>query len=313
MSVGLKMNESLITGAGTGNFVRLKSLAQSRGRDVQSVVTRFSLEAALRRIFTSEHASKFGVTSLKGGSLMFFSEGVDPVDGRATRDIDLQIGGFAGTMEELATIMKAVLSEVPAVDDGVRFDTEHLVVTGTRDGGVPGGSVETTVQIGRAVVRFKVDVGFYPLAAAEELELVDYPSLLPSQLSPIPVYRQPMECSIADKFHAAVRHGAGTGRLRDFYDVYVMMTRCQLDDDRIVAALRKTFPLYGSELPASVDDIAAYSDQFAAENAGRWGALRERSGWAVDVPDLATVVSTIRNRIGPLLERPNEPVYGVAA
>ena len=41
MSVGLKMNESLITGAGTGNFVRLKSLAQSRGRDLQSVVTRF--------------------------------------------------------------------------------------------------------------------------------------------------------------------------------------------------------------------------------------------------------------------------------
>lgn len=263
----MKCNEILVTKAGLGNFARLRDAAKAVNKDVTLVTRKFALEAAIRRIFASEHADRFGVASLKGGSLMFLSEGVDPIHARATKDVDLQLGQFDGTVAELKEILRDALASVPATDDGARFDVEGLNIEAIRDGGVPGGTLETTVQIGRAVVKFRVDVGFYSMEDADVLEDAVLPSLLPG-LEPIKIRRQPVEYSIADKLHAAARKGMGNSRLRDFYDMYVFSTRCQLDDDRLEAALRRVFPLYAdAPMPASWDEIPAYTDEYVQANA----------------------------------------------
>lgn len=296
-----RTNPALVAPSGAGTFAKLKALAQKNGKPVDEVAQRFVLEAAIRRIFQSDHADKFGLaTSLKGGALMFFSEGVDPVLGRSTSDIDIQLSGFEGTMEELADAMREALAQVPRIDDGVRFDTEKLKVLATRENGIPGGSVLTLVQIGNAVIKLKADVGFYAPEMKETLEQFDYPSLLPN-MPPVRIWRQPVEYSVADKVHAACRHAGTNTRLRDYYDLYVYATRCQLDPDRLRQAFAHTWQLFGDTPPANIDDVVSYGHDFVEQNSERWNGMRSGSKWAVPVPDLAEVVETIRSTISPVL------------
>jgi hypothetical protein len=66
------------------------SVAAKNGKAVDPVAQRYVLEAALRRIFQSDHADSFGLeASHKGGALMYLAEGVDAIHGRGTKDIDL--------------------------------------------------------------------------------------------------------------------------------------------------------------------------------------------------------------------------------
>lgn len=212
-------------------------------------------------------------------------------------------------MDELADIMRDVLATIPAIDDGVRFDTSTVRVLGTRDGGVPGGAVTCVAQIGNAVVKFKADVGLYSPEHSETLEEADYPSLLPTR-----IWRQPVEYAIADKVHAAVQHQDENTRMRDYYDLFVFCDRGDLDDDQLRTAFLKSWPLYSSDArPPVMEDIAAYADAFARANSATWDILRANSRWAIDVPDLETVCRTIRDRIGPVLADINNPSWGAAA
>lgn len=296
-----RTNPELVSPAGVSSFAKLKAAARASGKRVDQVAMRFALEGAIRRIFQSDHADRFGMTtSLKGGSLMFFSEGVDPIHGRGTSDIDLQISGFQGDLDDLAAVLRQVLADVPSVDDGVRFDVEGLKVSSIREGGVPGGKVTTTVQIGSAVINFRCDIGFYDRELKDTLVEVDYPSMLPG-LEPVRIYRQPIEYSIADKVHAGYQHAVGNTRLRDFYDLWVYLTKCTVDDDRLREAFQRSWRLFGTPLPDSIDAIRSYGAGFVERNSAAWIDLRDQSAWAVPVPELADVVALIRRRLEPVL------------
>lgn len=304
-----RSNPELSTNTGIGNFARLKNLSKATGKDVKTLSNRSGLEAAIRRIFASAYADRFGVPALKGGALMFFSEGVEPAYGRGTGDIDVQIAGFDGTLEELRDIMREVLAAVPSVDDGVRFDADKLTVRAQREGGVPGGSIETVGQVGGDVVKLKIDVGFYDAEHSADMIAVDYPSLLPGQLSPVRIWRQPIEWAVTDKIHAAFKHAGTNTRMTDYYDLFVICTRCDLDDDLLRRGFGKWQSLFGQAAPGSIDDIASYGDAFVEANAADWDRLRLAGGWAVPAPDLKTVVRIIRDRIGPVMS----PTYRRAA
>lgn len=306
-----RTNPALCTKIGQGHFARLQVLGKQHRIGPDKLAQRFALEAAIRRLFSSEHAGRFGVTSLKGGSLMFLSEGVDPIKGRATSDIDIQIDGFTGTMEDLTAIMRQVLADVPVQDDGVRFDVEGLRVIGTRDGGVPGGAVTCIAQVGQVVVKFKCDVGFYSIEHSATLIDECYPSLLPGQLPAIRIKRQPIEYAIVDKIHAAVQHAGGNTRLRDYYDLWIFCTRRWIGDDLILQAFRDSWHLYAEEAVPRFDEIENFGDGYAAEYGSTWDSLR--AAWVIPVPDLQTVISTIRERLGPIVDQAAAPAFGVAA
>lgn len=197
--------------------------------------------------------------------------------------------------------MREALASAPAIDDGVRFDVEALKVSRLREGGVPGGAVTTTVQIGKAVVNFKCDAGFYDASQKADLELVDFPSILPKHISPIRIYRQPIEHAIADKIHASVKHGAVNTRLRDLYDLYVFCTRCEVDEYKLQAWFGKWQKLYGTTVPSGFDHVAQFGRRFIEANDRDWNDMRRDAGWRVPVPDLAETMSTIRIAYEPAM------------
>lgn len=61
----------LVTDTGLANSDRIRALAKKRGVDAQTLLTKFALEAAIRRIFAGPNADRFGVSSLKRCRLLF--------------------------------------------------------------------------------------------------------------------------------------------------------------------------------------------------------------------------------------------------
>lgn len=298
----------LSTSAGISNSTRLRDMARAKGVDPLTAYQRFTLEAALRRIFASGDAEDFGLVALKGGALMYFSEGVEPIMGRHTRDVDIEImPGFAADMDDLGERLKRMLSIVLPVDDGVRFHVDALVATKVKafDHAVPGGKITCPVQLGGQVHPFTIDVGFHDLESRRDLVVRDYEPLLPKQMETFPVQCQPREYSLADKIQASVRHGQQNTRLRDFYDMTVFFTRTTIDEDLAARALVKTFETYRTPLPGGVEEMQALMPAFVEDNSEGWDAMRRTTHLAVEMPSLQEVIDLLRGRIEPILEKAN--------
>ena len=174
---------------------RLAQLARDRGDDFQLVLTRYVNERLLYRLATSNHADRF---ILKGAAVFTLWVG-EPH--RSTRDLDLL--GFGDSSEmRLRQVFVDVLGPA-AVDDGVVFDLDGLVVGPIRDDQEYGGVRVTTIaRLARAQVRVQIDVGFGD-AVTPDAEMVDFPVLLDFP---------PTRISAGDRDR---RKGGGDGAARD--------------------------------------------------------------------------------------------------
>lgn len=293
---------ALVTSSGEDMFAELRRAARRRNKDPQAVAQRFILERMLSRLFESRHAERF---ALKGGMIMMFAEEVDSFDARQTGDIDIHIPNFRGTREDLEGIMREVLTE-PRADDGISYDLAGLSVELTREADVAGASVALAAQVGRLRVKVKCDVGFDSRPVFDVAETSEIPSLLPDRFAPVKVRRVPFSWTLADKIQAMTRHGAGTTRMRDFYDMYVLLTRDKVDLDQTVVALARTYDLFATPMPTDAEGIGALADAYAAKNASQWVQECRHRRFAVEMPPLIEVVGFLRERIGPLLERAHE-------
>lgn len=76
---------------------------------------------------------------------------------------------------------------------------------------------------------------------------------------------------IAEKFEASVSLGLVNGRYKDFYDIYVLADRYDLDGMELKNAIVETFSHRGT----AFDDIALFEDGFTedATRLGRWNSF----------------------------------------
>lgn len=75
----------------------------------------------------------------------------------------------------------------------------------------------------------------------------------------------PPETVIAEKFHAMVVLGQTNSRMKDYYDMWMLTSTFELEEDRLRRAIEATFTRRNTELPAMVPD--GLSDAFAADPA----------------------------------------------
>lgn len=291
---------------GRRTFLALRKVASANRRNPDAVATRFVLERVVARIFAGPHAGRF---ALKGGMILMQAEGVGPVLGRATSDIDVHIPGFDGPMEELEDILRESLSAEMSEDDGVRFDLGTLALSRTRDGAVAGAAVGVVAQVGQVGVKVRADLGFDDRPVFDVAVEEDLPSVLPGLFAPVSVRRVPFSWTLADKVQCLVRHGESTTRLRDYYDMHVILSRGLADPEETADALVRTFGLFDSEMPADADGLHALSDEYARRNAPAWDREIRGRGFAVRMPPLPEVCALLREALEPVIER----AHGIAA
>jgi hypothetical protein len=231
---------------------RLLNYAREHGVAFQDLLVRFGTERLLYRLSTSRHRERF----LLKGAVLFAAWAGAPH--RPSRDADL-LGLAPATGEQLIAIFRE-LALAPPADDGVVFDPESLrAVELGADEDYPGVRLTLRAVLDGALIPLQVDVAFGQ-AVAPEPEVVDLPTLLNLATPRLKAY--PREAVVAEKFEALVKLGLANSRLKDFYDLWYLVTRLPPKPDRLVAALVATFSRRATPLPVETPAAltAAFSD-----------------------------------------------------
>ena len=268
---------------------RLLNIARATGVDCNQVLVRFALERFLYRLSCSAHADRF---VLKGALL--FTPWYD-MRHRATRDADLL--GFGpsdkGTVADMFRDIAAVV-----VGDGIVFDPASVAVEDIRKSdGYGGVRVLLTGLLANARCYTQVDVGFGDAITPGPNDAV-YPVLLDE--FPAPKLRTyPTYTVVAEKLHAIAVLGMTNTRLKDYFDLSVLLERESLDLPTLAAAVSATFRRRGTELP---DDVPiGLSDEFAFDptRTGLWRAFLKKNDLAPQA--LGDVVTDLRAALWPAL------------
>ena len=245
---------------------RLLAVSHQRKKDFHLTLQRYVAERFLYRLGVSAYRDRF---VLKGAMLFVLW---DETTARPTKDLDL-----AGYVANDAATIERAFREIAAISspqDGLDFAFDTLEVTAIRDATeYHGFRMNLDVLLGRAVIRFQVDVGFGDMVVPTPSD-VTYPVLLDGEAPRVRAY--PREAVIAEKLHAMAMHAAANSRYKDFYDVDVLSDRFPFDGATLTASITATFSRRDSA-SLSPWPVALTSAYYA--DAGRreqWGRYLKR-------------------------------------
>jgi predicted nucleotidyltransferase component of viral defense system len=268
---------------------RLLNVAKTQGVDFNQVLVRFALERILYRMTQSQHADRF---LLKGALL--FTLWYD-MPHRATRDADL-LGFGASDPDSVAQVFRDIAAV--AVDDGIVFDPASVMVEDIRkEAGYGGVRVIIAGDLARARCKTQIDVGFGDAVTPAPVESV-YPVLLADL--PAPRLRAyPTYTVIAEKLHAIALLGMTNSRLKDYFDLSVLLERETLDTDLLAQAIKATFERRGMAVPGTLP--VGLTDEFSqdASRQALWLAFLKKN--ELIPKTLPAVVARLRAGLTPAL------------
>jgi hypothetical protein len=263
---------------------RINNKAKTDKVNTQFLLTRYSLERLLYRLAVSEHRDSF----LLKGALLFDLWYDVPL--RPTRDIDLL--GFG--MAEIPYLFK-VFEDLCAieVEDGISFDAATINAEEIRkDANYSGIRVTLIGTIDSAKCTVQVDVG-YGDAVTPAPEIATYPVMLEDMPAPeLRVY--PQYTVIAEKFEAIISLGMVNSRMKDYFDLWVLLRNADLDQAILKQAVQATFNRRKTEIPTGIP--TGLSEQFASDGTRRalWDAFVSRN--KLEAETLDSTVAYLRKR-----------------
>ena len=269
---------------------RLKNHAIASRKTFQEALTAYGLERTVYRLSVSEYVENF---TLKGGIFLYaLFEGEFA---RATRDIDLLAGNMPNNVGNMKNVFESIFSV--ECDDALRYDLDTLEVKDiTEFKEYHGVSVSIMAYLDRTRVPVSIDIGFGDVVYPDRVKM-EFPVLLDMEAPEI--YAYSISSVISEKFEAIVSLGDANSRYKDFYDIYILADRYDLDGMELKEAIKETFEHRGT----GFDDIFAFTDDFIASeiHQNRWKAFLKKKKALVKV-ELNDVVSLLRTLLLPLVD-----------
>ena len=268
---------------------RLLNKARAEKRDYNLMLTRYALERLIYRISISPYRDQF---LLKGALL--FDLWFD-VPHRPTRDVD-----FLGYGPADIPHLEGVFRELCAIDanDGIEFQAKTVKAAEIRkEANYAGVRVTLIGVLAGAKCPVQADIGFGD-AVVPGPEEVTYPVLLDD--NPAPQLRAyPRYTVVAEKLEASVSLGMLNSRMKDYFDLWVLVTYAEFDNAILKKAIQATFERRSTPLPAKLP--IGLSDEFAndGQKNKQWLAFLHKNGIAPK--PLAEIVTDLRNFLWPLL------------
>lgn len=251
---------------------RLKRQAIEEKKTMQDKLVTYGLERTIYRLSISNYVERF---TLKGGIFLYAL--FDGEYARATTDIDLLAQRIPNDVEEMKQVFKDIFSI--ECDDALRFDLDTLeVISITEFKEYHGVNVSIIGYLDRTKVPVSIDIGFGDVVYPERMKM-EFPVLLDMEVPE--VYAYSIYSVIAEKFEAFVSLGLANGRYKDFYDIYVLADRYDLDGTELKNAIVETFSHRGT----SFDDIASFEDGFTDDvtRQVRWNSFVKKKKALVKV------------------------------
>lgn len=275
--------------------IRQRLLNRARQEQVpfDAVLNRFGRERLLYRIGISAYRDRF---LLKGA--MLFALWYD-MPHRPTRDMDL-LGFGPGELFVLERVFREITQQ--QVDDGLVFSETVTAAEIRKEANYAGARVTLLATLEQARIPLQVDIGFGD-PVTPDAEQIDYPVLL-DDLNPPRLGAYPVYTVIAEKLQAIVSLGMVNSRLKDYFDLQVLLMREELDEQVLAEAVRRTFAVRSTPMPQQVP--LGLSNEFGEDpdKQAQWRAFLQRNELA-EVP-LPAVVSQIREGLVPVLFQAGE-------
>lgn len=270
---------------------RLRNLAERDRVAFSSMLTRYGLERMLYRLSLGESRESF----LLKGALLFDVWFDTP--SRPTRDIDLLAFGPADSVR-IAEMFHVACSLV--VPDGITFDPLTVSTTDIRkEAGYPGIRVTMHGDLDGAQIHVQADIGFGDAVTPGPMA-VSFPVLLDDMPPPL-LGAYPSATVIAEKLEAIVRLGRVNSRLKDYFDLWILLAAVDTDLPDVAPAIAATFTRRSTPIPLATP--SGLSPEYAADPrvVAQWRAFTTRNH--LTAPDIAATTSQLRDIAMPLFDK----------
>ncbi|MBX9187756.1 nucleotidyl transferase AbiEii/AbiGii toxin family protein [Bacteroides sp. K03] len=212
---------------------RLLNIAKQENIFFQTILTRYFQERLLYRMSQTHYKNNF---YLKGGALMYAYE---RFSARPTLDIDFLGADISNDREKIVNVFKEICA-VPCDEDGVCFDLTRISaqnITEFKD--YHGVRLSISVTMDTIAQVMTMDIGFGDVVTPGAIPL-DYPILL-KHLPTTNILAYSIETVIAEKMHAVVDLVDQSSRMKDYYDLYQILSASQYDAEVLKKAIKRTF------------------------------------------------------------------------
>lgn len=264
---------------------RLKQHADAANEDFNLTLTRYGLERLLYRLSVSRHAPSF----LLKGALLFSLWYNLPH--RPTRDADLLAFG-SNNIDTLVATFREICAV--AVEDGIVFDAAAIRGNEIRKStGYGGVRINIPGTLAAARIALQIDIAFGDVVTPGPQD-VRYPVLLADL--PAPQLRAyPKHTVIAEKLHAICLLGMTNTRMKDYFDLDVLLQERDFEPADLRRAIEATFQRRQTALPTHLP--AGLSDAFAGEvsKQAQWKAFLKKN--RLDPTDFHDLVTRLRSSL----------------
>jgi predicted nucleotidyltransferase component of viral defense system len=271
---------------------RLLNIAKRDGEAFDLVLTRYALERLLYRLGQSQYHGQF----LLKGAMLFAVWGGEAH--RPTRDVDLL--GF-GT-SELPQVVKIFqdICQVSVEPDGLDFLPGTMRAIEIReDQEYQGVRVSFEARLEKAVIPIQIDIG-YGDAVTPAPEDITYPTVLDFAAPKLRAY--PLYTVVAEKFQAMVWLGIANSRMKDFYDIWIIMQKFSIEGQVLSTAIGATFARRQTPLPTEAP--LALTQAFANDAAKQtqWKAFLRKNALPVDDLTFPDIIEALHDFLMPPTE-----------
>ena len=227
------MSKNKITNYGKSIRNKLLNIAKTENVFYQTILTRYFQERLLYRMSQTRFRNNF---YLKGGALMY---AYDKFAARPTLDIDFLGNNISNDGESVMEAFKEICSSY-CEEDGVAFNIEQIKaqnITEFRD--YHGIRLSIPVTMDSIAQIMTIDIGFGDVVTPNAIDL-EYPVIL-EHLPSANILAYSIETVIAEKMHAVIDLADQNSRMKDYYDLYNILSNGKYNSSTLQDAINRTF------------------------------------------------------------------------
>lgn len=206
----------------------IRNLSKEVGIEAHVLIRRYMMERFLERVSSSKYNGSF---ILKGGMLVAAFVGVEA---RATMDIDTTIKGIPVTIVD----MERTITEISNIDldDNVKFRIKKVseIMDEAEYSGI---RFSMDAVLDGAVIPLKIDISTGDVITPREIA---YSYKLMFEDRTILIMTYPIETVLAEKLETVISRSITNTRMRDFYDIHILLKSQNINADILALALERT-------------------------------------------------------------------------
>ena len=212
-------------------LARLKNKSIESGRSYQLCLQLFCQEEFLRRLERSRYTDNF---VLKGGLFIYT---LTEFESRVTMDIDLLLQKLPNTIEELRPVILEII-QTDTGNDYITFELKGMqpISIAKKYAGISA-SLVAIIKNTRTPIKIDFGVGDVIVPSKEKRSI---PTQLDGFEKPV-INTYSLETAIAEKIDAILDLMEYSSRMKDYYDLYYLLTHFEFDEDTLAEAMKKTF------------------------------------------------------------------------